>query len=123
MRKDDDLEKYLSEFRPRAVRPLEMPRSEPAAWPKRLTVAAMVLICAGGALWYAGRRGTGVAPTPTQMVRVEVSTGTGEMNPFALTKLALEDDGKFQAQLAAESRLMLPNFHNEQSMLRVLAKE
>jgi hypothetical protein len=40
-----------------------------------------------------------------------------------LTKLALEDDHRFEAKLAAESRLVLPGFQGEQSMLRVFAKE
>jgi hypothetical protein len=125
MRKDDDeLEKYLSEFRPRAVRPLELPRPAAKTWMKRLAVAAMVLLCAGSGLWYV-RRGRTIPPPAPQMpaTQVEIPAATGRPNPFSLTKLALEDDRRFEAQLEANSRLVLPGFEGEQSMLRVLAKE
>lgn len=126
MRRDDDqLEKYMSEFRPRAVRPLDLPRP-PAATTgmKRLAVAAMVLLCAGSGLWYVRRVGTIPSPAPQMpATQVEIPDATGRPNPFSLTKLALEDDRRFEAKLAAQSRLVLPGFQGDQSMLRVLTKE
>jgi hypothetical protein len=125
MRRDDDeLERYLSEFRPRAVRPLELPKPATRAWTRRLAVAAVVLLCIGGGLWY-GRRNVAI-PTPSQntpTAQVETPAGTARPNPFVLTKLALEDERQFEAQLDADSRLVLPSFQGEQSSLRVFAKE
>jgi len=124
MGKDDELERYLSEFRPRAVRPLELPRRAARTWIIPRAVAAVVLVCAGVGLWYA-RHGsstpslsvnpaTDVIDTPAAMVRT---------NPFSLTKLALEDEQRFEAQLDAESRQVLPSFQGNQSSLRAFAKE
>jgi hypothetical protein len=125
MRKDDDeLEKYLSEFRPRTVRPLGLPRPAAKAWGKQLAVAAMVLLCAGSGLWYVRRVRTMTPPalrTPT--AQVENPPATGRPNPFSLTRLALENESQFEAQLEAESRQVLPSFQGEQSTLHVLAKE
>ncbi|MGP0019349.1 MAG: hypothetical protein ACLPHP_12320 [Candidatus Sulfotelmatobacter sp.] len=123
-RDDDEVERYLGEFRPRSVRPLELPRPAAKAWMRRLAFAAAVLLCVGGGLWY-GRHNV-AAPTPSEnppTAQVENPAGTARPNPFALTKLALEDDRQFEAQLDADSRLVLPSFQGEQSSLRVFAKE
>jgi hypothetical protein len=42
---------------------------------------------------------------------------------IALTKLAATDPAQLDAELAAASRRVLPDFRGEQSTLRVLAKE
>lgn len=121
---NEDLERYLNEFRPRTVRPLELPPPAAKPWTRRLAFAAMVLICAGSGLWYVRRSGT--IPPPEQKTpaaKVESSVGTARPNPFPLTKLALENDGRFEAQLEAQSRLVLPSFQGEQSTLQVFAKE
>ena len=123
-RDDDDLERYLSEFRPRAVRPLELPKPATRAWTRRLAVAAVVLLCIGGGLWY-GRRNV-AAPTPSENLptaQIQNPAVTGRLNSFALTKLALEDERQFETQLDADSRLVLPSFQGEQSSLRFFAKE
>jgi len=125
MRNDDELEKYLSEFRLRAVRPLERPPATSASR-TRLAVAAVVLLCAGIGLWYARPDRDAVRPaSPALAFETVPATAqvTATMNAFALTRLALEDDGRFRAQMAAESRMVLPTLHGEQSMLRVLAKD
>lgn len=126
MRRDDEeLERYLSEFRPRAVRALELPQPAAQAWIRPLAFAAVLLICAGGGLWYV-RHGASIpspAPTTTHTTGAENFAGTRRPNPFSLTKLALENDGRFEAQLDAESRLVLPGFQGEQSSLRIFAKE
>jgi glutathione S-transferase len=124
MGNDDELERYLSEFRPRAVRPLEPPRRAARAWISQLAFAATVLVCAGAGLWYA-RHGNS---TPAAAVRpvgeaIENQAATVRPNPFSLTKLALENNRQFEAQLDAESRRVLPSFQDEQSLLRVFAKE
>jgi hypothetical protein len=122
MMRDDELEKYLSEFRPLAVRRLERPRPAIAPWTKRLAVAAIVLICGSAGLWHAhhGHSSSSLATAPT--IQIEVAVGTGRSNTFALTKLALEDEAQFEARLAAESRKVLPSFQGK-STLQVLSKE
>jgi hypothetical protein len=121
---DDELERYLNEFRPRAVRPLELPRPAARTWIIPLAFAAGVLVCTGAGLWYVRHNGrapsvavnaaTEAIDTPAAMVRT---------NPFSLTKLALEDESRFEAQLQAESRHVLPSFQGNQSSLRTFAKE
>jgi len=125
MMHNEGLEKYLSEYRPRALRPLQLPGEQrPMTWSKKLGVAAAVLIplCAGGGLWYGLRPKTCSAPVAVKVVQI-ATVAQRRPTSFTLTKLALQDDGKFQAELAAESRLALPNFEGERSTLQVFAKE
>ncbi len=125
MPKDDsELEKYLGEFRPRAVRPLEASRPMPIPWMGRLAAAALVLLSASGGLWYARHeRNRPRAEVKLATVRVEARVEERRINPILLTKLALEDPKRFEEQLAAESRDVLPDLQKQQSTLRVLAKE
>jgi|SRR5208283_2581603 len=121
---DNDLEKYLGEFQPRAVRPLETSRPAAMAWMGRLAAAALLLLSVGGGLWYARhKRNTPREEAKLATVRVEARVEERRINPILLTKLALEDPKRFEEQLEAESRLVLPNLQGQQSTLRVLAKE
>ena len=123
LRDDDQLERYLSEFQPCAVRPLEVAR--PAAQPrlKWLAIAAMALVCAGGGFWYWRHARTVETTLGERPVRNDVRVATGRLSTFSLTKLGLENKSEFEAQLDAESRQVLPSFQGEQSTLHTLAKE
>jgi hypothetical protein len=121
---DEEMERYLKEFRPQPIRALEVaPLPRKTLW-RRLTAAAAVAGCAGGLFWFARRefrlsKATGNVRAPNQSVINERQSRT----IFALTALALADDKKFQAVLAEESRKSLPSFRGEQSTLKVLAKD
>jgi hypothetical protein len=124
MGKDDELERYLNEFRPRALRPLEILQPVARAWIWPLAFAAVMLVCTGAGLWYVRNS----RPTPSVAVKsatdvIETPAAIVRTNPFSLTKLALEDEQRFEAQLDAESRQVLPSFQGNQSTLRSLAKE
>ncbi len=125
MPKDDhELEKYLGEFQPRAVRPLKTSRPTPMVWMGRMAAAALVLLSVGGGLWYAQhKRNTPRAEVKSATVGVEARVEERRINPILLAKLALEDPNRFEEQLEAESRLVLPDLQGQQSTLRVLAKE
>jgi hypothetical protein len=114
---ENDLEKYLSEFRPRQVRTLPVVPSHARHWIGRLGAAALVVLSVGGGLWYARHtRKTPIANGPElgQDMRP---------NAIALTRLALENDKQFQEELAVECRTILPDFRGQRSTLSVLAKE
>jgi hypothetical protein len=125
MRKDDtELEKYLGEFQPRAVRPLETSWRTAAPWKGRLAAAALVLLSVSGGLWYARHdRNKPRAAVKLATVRGEARVEERRANSILLTKLALEDPKRFEEQLEAESRDVLPDLRGQQSTLRVLAKE
>jgi hypothetical protein len=125
MEKDDpELEKYLSEFQARRVRPLELPQPGANAWLRRLAAAALVLFSVGGGLWYAEheRKLTG-AEVRAHRVGIESHMPESEPNSIPLTKLALEDPKRFEQQLDAQSRRVLPDLQGQQSTLRVFAEE
>lgn len=123
-RNDDELEKYLSEFQPREVRPLEVSRPVTRVWLGRLAAAALVLVSAGGGVWYARyEREMARAESKTARVQIEFRFSDERPNSIALTKLALENPEAFGEQLEAESRQVLPDLQGQQSTLRVLAKE
>jgi hypothetical protein len=121
---DEDLERYLRTFQPRAVRPLVV-RSQPQSqWLRRLAVAAVAVLAGGVSLWYAQRH---IAKPPGQVtaqaVRSLVVPSQTHLNSPALTNLALDDSEAFEALLARESGSVLPRMQDEHSALRVLAKE
>ncbi len=121
---DNDLEKYLREFRPRAMRPLETARSVSIPWKGWLAAAALVLFSATGGLWY-GRHnssvpGAGVKP---ETFKAEARVEQRKTNTILLTKLALEDPKRFEEELEADSRRELPDLQGARSTLRVLTKE
>ena len=124
MAKDDnELEKYLAGFQPRAVRPLQSSRPMATVWLRRLA-AALLLFSVCGGLWYARhKRNLQRIEVTTATVRVEGRVEERSANPILLTRLALQDSQCFEEQLAAESRRVLPDLQGQQSTLRVLAKE
>ena len=123
-RNDEQLEKYLSEFQPRSVRPLGAAQGATGKWTGWLAAAALVLVSVGGGLWYA-RTEKKIVRTEISAprVRVEFRTVDGPPSSTTLTKLALEDPKRFEEQLDAESRQVLPDLQGQQSTLRVFAKE
>ena len=121
---DQDTERYLQEFRPQAIRELEVgPRHRKVSW-RQLTAAAAVAVCAGGIFWVACRdlkRSNEAANV--QSPKVSITSQRQYRSTAALTKLALSDSEGFETLLAEESRKSLPNFQEEQSALKVLAKD
>lgn len=120
---DKELERYLSEFRPRHLPPLEIPAPSRPPWTSRWAAAALVALSAAGGLWYA-HHSVNAPPANNQSVAQPQTSLVGSTpNAVELTKLALENEQQFQALLAVESRTVLPDFRSQQSTLRVLAKE
>ena len=120
---DENLERYLAEFRPRPVRALEIPRriERVQLW---LVAAAATIFLGGFALWYLLPETRGVKNAPAmQQVRSGTGLGQSNLNVIALTKLALEDEAHFEVFLVDKSRTVLPSFQGENSALRVLTKE
>lgn len=121
---DEEMERYLRKFQPRAVRQLGVLRQTEKPWLRRLAAAAVVVFAAGISLWYAQRKTTKLPETAiVQDVRLTPSVPQTRMNTLVLTKLAFEDGTAFDELLTDESRTALPRMEGEQSALRVLAKE
>ena len=122
--RDEETEEYLEEFRPRAVRQLDLPHPTGTMWWKRLAAAAAVLASVGGGVWYARREAKPVRPEEeVPAARAEPRVEEHGLNTIALTKMAMKNDQLFEEQLEAESRKVLPDPRGERSTLRVLAKE
>ena len=122
---DDEMERYLRQFQPRAIRALELAPKVGLALRWRLAVAAAGLALLAGCILWVTRRDAHRLP-PTLNVRANKANGAGERqleSPLALTRLALSDNDKLESLLAEESRAELPSLQGEQSMLRALAKE
>jgi hypothetical protein len=121
---DDETERYLKEFRPRAIRALEVLPKTRNILSRRLAAAAALTLLAGGLLWYANRNTTRLREaTNVQPADVNVPTNSRYESTLVLTRLALTDNAKLEAILSEESRKVLPNVQGEQSMLKVLAKD
>jgi hypothetical protein len=121
---DDETERYLKEFRPRAIRALEVSPKARNILSRRLATAAAVTLLAGGLLWYAHRDATRLREAANvQPSDVNVATKSRYESTLALTRLALTDNAKFEAVLSEESRKVLPTVQGERSMLKVLAKD
>ena len=121
---DEETERYLREFRPRATRPLEVAPKPRNILPWRLATAAALVLLAGGSLWLAHReRARPKEAADLQPSKVNVRGKQEYESTLALTRLALTDNEKLESLLAEESRKVLPAFQGEQSMLKVLAKE
>ena len=123
-KEDEQLERYLAEFRPRPIRKLVIPDQYPNLWLRRLAAAAIILLGAGIGLWLAVRPDSR-AP---QIVQVRQPSPIARpprknLSSFALTKLALENSQEFDSYLLNESRNVLPSLQGEHSTLRILAKE
>lgn len=119
---DEDLVRYLKEFRPRAIRPLEMRRPTGNSWLRWLTAAAAVGFAGSILFWHGQINKTKPPERIGAPASIEVMSQTHLSTP-ALTKLALDDEEAFDALLADESRNALPSMRSDQSALRVLAKE
>jgi hypothetical protein len=121
---DEETERYLKEFRPLAIRTLEVaPQSWKLVW-RRLTVGAAVAVCAGGLFWFARREiRLSREAASVQAPEVSVTSERQYRTTLALTTLALADNERFETLLTEESRKSLPSFQGEQSTLKVLAKD
>ena len=120
---DEEVERYLAEFKPRRVRALEVPGNK-RVWPLRLVAAAVIFIVGGSLLWYLRQETKGVKDALSRRhVLPTTAKRASNLNAIALTKLALEDNEHFEALLADRSQTALPSFQGENSTLRVLAKE
>jgi hypothetical protein len=124
---EQDMEKYLSEFRPRAVRALESElangyRVARFDW-QRLAAAAVLFAALGTSVWYAQVKPDHATQTAgRQQVQTE-RTPLKDLSSVQLTRLALADSEKFDEVLAEQSRESLPNLRGERSTLRILAQE
>lgn len=123
MQNDEELERYLEEFRPRALRPLEVQRPTLPPWLKPMAAAAVVLACAGSAVWFSQKTTPNSAVLPVEMDQPGLTEEGQKPNLFTLTRLAFEDDREFQNELEKESRAELPSFESRASGLRILARE
>jgi len=120
---DEEVERYLAEFKPRRVRALEVPGNK-RVWPLRLVAAAVIFLVGGSSLWYLRQETQGVKDALSRRhVLPTTAKRASNLNAIALTKLALEDNEHFEALLADRSQTALPSFQGENSSLRVLAKE
>ncbi len=121
---DEETERYLKEFRPQAIRELEVALQPRTILWKRLAAAGAVTACAGGLLWFGRRESAHLRKTANiQPPSVSVASQRHPRSTLALTMLALDDSKKFEAVMAEESRTSLPDFHEENSALKVLAKD
>jgi hypothetical protein len=121
---EDETERYLKEFQPRAIRGLEVAPTIPHMLWGRMAAAAILVLLAAGGFWFA-HFGTG-QPSGTANLQpsdAEVIGYRQYPSVLALTVLASTDSKKFEVLLTEESRKSLPNFSEEHSTLKVLAKE
>jgi hypothetical protein len=127
MRRDDtDLEKYLGEFRPHVVQPLETSRPKAMAWIARLAAAAVLAIMVGGGTWFAvhSQKGKSKTTWTVEQKKESVPDGVRKRLPMVqLTKLAVEDPGRLDALLAEAPRRSTSGLDGKKSMLGTLAKE
>ena len=120
---DEEVERYLAEFKPRRVRALEVPGNK-RVWPLRLVAAAVIFLVGGISLWYLSQETKGVKDAISRRhILSTTAVRTSNLNAIALTRLALENNEHFEALLADRSQTALPSFQGENSTLRVLAKE
>lgn len=123
--RNEDLESYLRQFKPRRPPALHLPR-ESSMWQRRLAAAAALTIIAGGSVCFIVRHHTS-RTAATDSIKNTVATSNVEYHssPLALlplTQLALEDSARFDAALTKASPGVLPLLQGQNSTLRVLAK-
>lgn len=120
---DHDFENYLREFKPRQPRALAAPPAGGVwAW-QRFAAAALIFITCGSAVWFAASRDEQGFGQNSQQ-RVAPSKLAVAAHPYAsLQRLALEDPSRFETDVSAASRNILPRFDGPDSTLRVLAKD
>ena len=122
---DERFEDYLREFTPRA--PGALPGGEGLAggrW-RRLAAAAAVLLAIGASVWIGWRRSPqkAIDSTVENSPEVQGKSAAARVSLGQLNQIALKRPGQLDAQLAEDSREVLPDFQGEGSTLRVLAKE
>ena len=121
---DEETERYLREFQPRAIRPLEVSPKVRNALSRQLLGVAVVTLFAAGTAWYLRRETPPKKEATIVLARKESDRSEKRYaSTVALTRLALEDNEKLDALFADESRKLLPTFQEEQSTLKVLARE
>ena len=119
---DEEIERYLKEFTPRAIRPLEDDTRSPNLWPRRLAAAAVIVVAGGFSLWFTLREAKTVPLKPSvSELQHEIPNSSKRVSTFLLTKLALEDEKRFDAVLTDESRRVLPSMQGQESTLRMFA--
>jgi hypothetical protein len=123
LKDENELERYLAEFRPREVRLLEFRQVGKSAWVGRLAAAAVVVISASVSLWYTGHEKKMDRGEVVKTLHLGGRVEKQRSNTILLTKLALEDAKLFAEQMDEQSRRVLPELHGQESMLSVLAKE
>jgi len=122
---DDRFEHYLREFQPPKPRALPWQTRTLPELLRRLAAAAVVTVVLGTSLWFAmhpSERGRTEIVTNGALAPEQKATGAS-LSLLPLTQLAVSDPVRLDAQLAAASRRVLPDFRGERSTLRVLAKE
>ena len=124
-RYDEETERYLREFHPRAVRPLALaPKAGSIFSFRRLAVAAAAVVLVAATVWFTHRETTRRGQTVNlQSPMTGARKARRYVTTVELTRLALEDSEKLDAVLADESRSVLPAVQGKQSTLKVLAKD
>jgi hypothetical protein len=121
---EERFESYLREFDPR--RPRALPAGvEPGFDWRRLAAAAALLIALGASTWFGvyARRARGTTGTTTRTVSgANAEFAAQRLSIFSLTRTALEDPRRLDAELSEQSRRVLPDFRGKESTLSVLAK-
>jgi hypothetical protein len=121
---DQETERYLREFQPRAIQPLKVGPTDKNIFSRRLAVVALLVLLAGGLLWFAHREmARSKEAANFRPAKEKVTREQRYPSALALTRLALEDNEKLDSVLAKQSREVLPTVQGKQSMLRVLAKD
>jgi hypothetical protein len=121
---DEEMEGYLKGFLPRAVRPLEQEQRSRNFWPRRLAAAAVIVLAGGLCLWVTRREAETVRLKPLSAeLQRSIPSSHKPLSTFLLTKLALDDNKRFDAVLTEESRRVLPSLQGQESTLRVFAGE
>jgi|SRR5579862_650000 len=123
-RHDEETERYLRQFRPRAIRPLALAPKAGKMLLRSLAFAAAVTLFAAATVWFAHRET--MRRTETARLQSAIANNTGVqryVTTVELTRLALNDNEKLDEILAEESRQALPAVQGKQSTLRVLAKD
>jgi len=121
---DERMESYLKEFKVRGIRPFEQEPQSSSVWLRRLAAAAVIVLAGGLSIWFSRRESTTVPQAASALQSpLNLEFRAKMMNPFLLTKLALEDSKTFDAALREASRRVLPRLRGPESTLRVLAAE
>ncbi len=123
---EKDVEKYLGEFRARAVRPLEIGRPKAPAWIRRLAAAAVLAVLAGGGAWFVAHSQkvqSGASETVAPKTEITVVFTESKLPMLQMTKLAVEDPDKLDALLGPTPRHNFSDVEGKKSMLGTLAKE